>query len=49
MIRASSRNTFYSPEYHKEIRVQVANYIKANREQFKSFVDNIFNQYANQR
>ena len=38
MLRASSVNTFGSPEYHKEIRVQLVNYIEANREQFNNFI-----------
>ena len=39
MFRAFSRSIFGSPEYHKEIRVQVTNYIGANRQQFKSFAN----------
>ena len=47
MLISLSMNTFGSPEYHKEIRVQVANYIEANRQQFESFVIEDFNQYVN--
>ena len=46
MFRALSRTTFGSPEYHREIRVQVANYIEVNREQFDNFIVGDFNQYA---
>ena len=46
MFRALSRTTFGSPEYHREIRVQVANYIEVNREQFENFIVGDFNQYV---
>ena len=38
MLRALSANTFGSPEYYKEIRDQVVNYIETNREQFNNFI-----------
>ena len=47
MLIALSMDIFGSPEYHKEIRVQDAYYIEANRQQFKSFVIEDFNQYVN--
>ena len=46
MLRALSRTTFGSPEYYREIRVQVANYIEVNREQFENFIVGGFNQYV---
>ena len=38
MLRVLSVNTFDSPEYYKEIRVQLANYIEVNRKQFNNFI-----------
>ena len=43
MMIALSVNTFGSPEYYKEIRVQLVNYIEANREQFNNFIIENFN------
>ena len=35
-----------SPEYHSDIRVQVGNYIEANRSHFEDFIYRDFNQYV---
>ena len=43
MMIALSVNIFSSQVYHKEIRVQLVNYIEANREQFNNFIIENFN------
>ena len=47
MMRVLSVNTFDSPEYYKKIRVQLVNYIEANREQFNNFIIGNFNLNTN--
>ena len=36
MVRALSRTTFGSPDYHKEVRAKVVDYMTANRERFSA-------------
>ena len=38
MFRALSRSTFGSPEYHRQIRKLIADYIVSNRSRFEESI-----------